>query len=124
MTEKELNKKLAKWVGFQFIRVDLVPFHKKPEDYRTNYWYSSNHWVYPDETKTKGNCPNFTQSLEACFKWLVPKLQEVQGIPYSVDFNFGEGRVVCILHDVSARADTPALALCLVISKLIDGGQK
>ena len=122
MNEQELNKKLAEWAGFQFIRVDLTPFHKKPDDYQTNYWYAFNHWVYPDGTKTKGNCPDFIQSLDACFRWLVPKyIAEICKLPMGLTsimsiyaYLFAEW-----LKVMQDKVEPP-LALCLAIEKLID----
>ena len=59
--------------------------------------------------------PNFPQSLDACFKWLVPKLSatmftssyQLLLIRWVLDFTYDDKE--------------PALALCLAIEKLIDG---
>lgn len=107
---EELNKKLAEWAGITFF---------------------VGGWKYPDGTK--GSSVNFTKSLDACFKWLVPKLKPevvklipIAGIEMFKDYGKKWG---CILTPerwvgkISAIADdnsSPALALCLVIKKLID----
>ncbi len=61
MNEQKLNKKLAEWAGLK-----QVPRYDGTD-------MSNPLWLYPD-----GNhdnlCPGFTQSLDACFKWLVPKV--------------------------------------------------
>lgn len=130
MEEQELNRKLAEWAGFHFIKVDLIPSHKRPDDYLTNYWSAFNHWVYPDGTKTKGNCPDFTQSLDACFKWLVPKLigKGFTVAPQIVISSDEVGWFASIYPNapetkggISVVADTAASVLCLAIEKLIEG---
>jgi len=52
----ELNEKLAKWVGFTKITAE-------------------GGWNWPDG-KRMIHPPDFCNSLDACFKWLVPKLIE------------------------------------------------
>lgn len=99
MDEQELNKKLAEWVG-----VDSFPI------YPTGYDY-----------------PDFTQSLDACFKWLVPRLAE-----WSISNKERDEGEVLPYAEIGYRndsnkwsyfeewAETPSLALCLAIEKLID----
>ena len=57
MGKQVLNKKMAEWAGFRYI---------------------NNKLLYPDGTDTFDNLNkphiNFTNSLDACFKWLVPKV--------------------------------------------------
>ena len=108
----ELNEKLARWAGFEPIM-------------RCESW---SYVRYPDGGLA-GKLPNFTESLDACFKWLVPKLfnyelykglepgKPVRGRPTAkVWFSPGE----------YARAfeDTQALALCRAIEQLIDNEKK
>lgn len=96
---KELNKKLAEWAGFK--------------EKGTGY-------VWPDRRFDK--VPDFTESLDACFRWLVPKLHQVTIIQ---EFNSEAYADVVIqpeyeyLH-YKEWAETPALALCLAIEQLID----
>ena len=99
MNEQELNKKLAEWAR--------IP---------------------------NGDCPGcgrsieLTQSLDACFEQLVPKLED---IAYEIRFVFpveGEFSWSCCLITTGSAlgrrakgdAETPALALCKAIEKLID----
>ena len=87
-------------------------------------------WTYPNQPKlTEGrfhinSVPDFTESLDACFKWLVPMLGEHNIIlnPSTV-----EGSHYChILLDeypweVDSFGHSYPEALCLAIEKLIDG---
>jgi len=69
--------------------------------------------------------PDFTESLDACFEWLVPKLS-IEG--YGVEIkNYSDGKfgarvtlTKSVWESEDAEAETPALALCLAIEKLID----
>lgn len=62
MTEhKELNRKLAEWAGFAeipwYVRAGKQIFE----------------WLSPNAER-HNETPDFVKSLDACFKWLVPKL--------------------------------------------------
>ena len=93
MNEQELNKKLAEWAG-------LI------------------------------NERDYTQSLDACLKWLVPKLQadraterdDLQGLYLNPLRNNTWEAILWFYTGLNLRAiaNTPALALCLAISKLIE----
>lgn len=97
MTEEEkqkLNEKLDKWCDWQ------------------PAWY--------------GDIPNFTDSLDACFKWLVPKLPKGYRVAlFSGEINYAAYfyRNKDIYSKAGAGAETPELALCLAIEKLIDNEQ-
>ena len=122
---EELNKKLAEWAGF---------FYGHSRNLETMNYEGG--WHYP--LATKGACmavdlPNFTQSLDACFKWLEPKI----GI-----YSMWRGRPIYISipkevpvseHNVEVwndmdygyayDKDSLAMAFCLAIEKLIDGAK-
>ena len=106
--EQELNKKLAEWAVFRLLYKDI-------EDRKS--WY----WVQPNgQTQAiREPLPAFPYSLDACFKWLVPKLplQEIYIQPTSDN----SWQVDIEREEYWADAETPALALCLAIEKLIDG---
>ena len=107
MSEQELNKKLAEWAGWEL----------KPGSYRV--WRHKNIVPLVDEYTYLNHRPNFTESLDACFEWLVPKLS-----CYKLD-NLGSNKHhACVgaiaLGQGAAYAETPALALCLAILKLIE----
>jgi len=109
MNEQELNNKLAEWAGFKL------------------RWFNDYSWIWTDpsgnDLEPRELLPNFLQSLDACFKWLVPKVrqdaEDARGLP--VD---GEQTIRDLLYnwslDVAIRKVTPALALCLAIEKLVD----
>ena len=108
MNEQELNQKLAEWAGFQRYKGEgelrfLTP-KILPDLFR------------PDEL-------DFTKSLDLCFKWLVPALpngirlrmlgqmRDKRGFFCSIGGKF--------LSHCYSEAETPALALCRAIEKLI-----
>jgi len=108
---EELNKKLAEWAGIPLSPIDFgVPC-----------------------TEGGYDPPNFTESLDACFKWLVPKLNDSgYGIYKFTQYSFHsfgvelgaltyQGTINRYMDGICAAvAREPALALCLVIEKLID----
>ena len=118
MTE-ELKDKLLKWVGFSFTDVDpgdggcLITVLVFPDGHRG---------LYSEE-------PKLTSSLDACFKWLVPKLYKRK-----LWFEFlGDGivgydfRIMEIAGNKPVsiyQGKAPALALCKAIEQLIDKEQK
>ena len=116
MDEQVLKRKLAEWAGWKY-KAD------SPYSRETSYgWQAPNDWLWQNSP------PDLTNSLDACFKWIVPE-------NCSVCFNHMKGNVVCLLTipkgtgiygsyvissgKVSKGED--ALALCLAIEKLIDG---
>ena len=74
--------------------------------------------------------PAFTDSLDACFKWLVPKIEK--RFELTVTFHRCHGSIwSCLLTtyrgDIAvepAQHTNPALALCKAIEKLIDEANK
>ena len=96
MNEQELNKKLAEWQG---------GFHVHFNEHLGRW-----RWQAPD-----GDWDiDFTQSLDACFKWLYPQLRKELGF---LDLEAFMKRWV---NSFTWRDDKPALSLCLAIEKLID----
>lgn len=107
-TEQELSKKLAIWAGW-----------KESND----LWYApnSNYYAYSDLP--------FTQSLDACFKWLVPKLSipiikfefdaECDGTPLYwafIDIRDLKDKVV---DSAFSCGNSYSMALCNAIEQLI-----
>ncbi len=140
---EELNKKLAEWAGFRQEKISVnyevgrrVSYMSKPI-YKTK---EKKIWVepgtpmpLPDEVllshELRLNPYNFTQSLDACFKWLVPKailtmcnktLTPFQA--YQKLFDYWRKEPEFIISGYSI--EEPALALCLAIEKLIDGDKQ
>ena len=119
-THAELNRKLAEWAGFENISHLAIKPHP-------NFVM----WRCPDGGTIFDNAPNFTQSLDACFKWLVPKLTNIKqmGSRKTVEiirfFEFKKDSTWCHLEtdwqaEFETIGETPALALCNAIEKLID----
>jgi len=122
MDTDALNNKLAQW---RFGTASTVhPFH---------CGFISNRIIITvgkkknEQTLYAGE--KFTESLDACFKWLVPKLNSFV-CPYQTNLkNIRDGWHVMLygLTDspylpkrLEAEAETPSLALCLAIEKLVD----
>ena len=113
---KALNEKLAKWAGFKPLT------HKEFwPNISTNMPDIIVAWEYPDGDRAY-QLPELLESLDACFKWLVPKLEhfDLYGNVYgshgwqaSVDLP-NSGMVKSLWQQ------SPTLALCLAIEKLID----
>jgi len=99
--ELELNKKLAKWAGFKWQPITET-------------------WLYPSEG-LRLELPDFSQSLDACFKWLVPKLTGEWTIAIANGHDFPYVATVKNLGSSTKVGNTPALALCRAIEKLIEG---
>ncbi len=113
MDEMELNKKLAEWAGFK-----QVPRYGGT-DMSLTLWRApdGNHDYTP---------PDFTQSLDACFKWLMPK--SVECLRHSRNWD-EKGAIHHIFRSwlreywKGKGVHSLALALCLAIEKLIDRGE-
>ena len=106
VNKQELNKTLAEWAGF-----DL---HYNQHLKRPRWQASNGDWDI-----------DFTKSLDACFKWLVPKLVSVNIKTWDSEPQASEviiwAKCDTIVGDI---ASTPALALCLAIEKLVDSLNK
>jgi len=96
---EKLNKTLAKWAGVEEHKVYI----HDPMDYPEH-----------KQILVGSSYPRFTDSLDACFRELVPK---VEGISITATIDGWE----CDIHlgDYVAEAETPSLAVCLAIEKLI-----
>ena len=132
--EQELNRKIAEWCGLHFypececIRNAGICWGVSAETYGKN-----GHWHFV--------LPHFTKSLDACFEYIVPKLQKT-GTGYCIEFIYNATerdtkRFECVLlHEYLAvntyfagsnkvniyyYDKTPALALCRAVEKLIQG---
>lgn len=103
MMYEELNRKLAEFAGFTY---DIFIYQR--------------HWKAPDGSSME-ELPNFTSSLDACFKWLVPAVGRSKDIEAERRQMVGN-LLMSWARDVAFLGEEPALALCLAIEKLIDGG--
>ena len=117
--DMELNKKLAGWAGFT--EVKCKDCYAEPTEYGKGHPHSICHYDYPDDSNTHVELPDFTQSLDACFKWLVPK-----AYPDSISFDYTaisfECEIKCFTKLYHGKGEREALALCKAIEKLIDSG--
>lgn len=108
---EELNKKLAEWAGFEYIEYQMCECHP---DRIGKYWRKPIGGWHSNDT------PIFTDSIDTCFKWLVPKLGEIL-----IQLDNYRGDWVCTIVTnrikyYAACANTQSLALCLTIEKLIE----
>ena len=107
-----LNKKLAEWAGFKRGIAD-------------SWHLTEPHYSLSSEP------PDFTQSLNACFKWLVPKLglyeiifsakASVNGYVCQLIWHSKDPNRVGMHDHITECGETYALALCRAIERLIDG---
>ena len=116
MDNQKLNEKLAKWAGLKDVQVFLdhagrtakIQFEK------------------PQHSQVYEVTEPFTNSLDACFKWLVPKLSPIYVVTITNHCGYdGWGVELSLIGHNSifySEDRTPALGLCLAIEKLIDEG--
>jgi len=116
--KQKLNEKLARWAGF--IEADI----------RKRYYFAIGgerraKWYRPD-SEYSDRLPNFTNSLDACFKWLVTKAID-EG--YDIGIFVNERIVVSrfekpefYTEELADGISITPLALCLAIEKLIKAG--
>jgi len=114
--EQEINEELARWAGFYWFEAKAKL--SSPESFATEV-YQCKGWHYPDGS----NCfelPDFVHSLDACLKWLVPKIDgyRITGRDNKPKAIAEAWRNLPNFISVIAEAETPALALCLAIKKL------
>ena len=108
MSNDELNKKIAEWLGFKLA--------KAPSD--DGFYYFT--------IDGMGHPANFTYSLDACFEYIVPKLDNSYDI--YVSRHYDRPGFSCAIQNITlsgykpifTTAETPALAFCLAVEKLID----
>ena len=96
----KINKKLAEWVFPTALDIEVC----------------DGHILVITDKETAVIEEYFTQSLDACFKWLVPKVVDEGYLFLSALFDDW-------LDELEEEKE-PALALCLAIEKLIDGEVK
>ncbi len=110
--KQKLNTKIAKWLGWKYFE----------NDEQCNRWLEPNgdkalvgHWHL--------NHPYFTESMDACLKWIAPKL-----LSYEIVFSVGKEPIVYVTQEgkISTRDtnESPSLAFCLSIEQLIDSEGK
>ena len=120
-----LNKKLAEWAGLCFHEWEVVddttgfPYSRCRKCLHCGLEYSTDTDEYLLPKCADGEV-YFDESLDACFKHLEPKLEY-----YELRPSYGKHCAWVKLprkYIEFGMAETPALAFCLAIEKLIDEG--
>jgi len=122
---KELNEKLAKWAGFQ------PRDHSENDDHRVVHEWRT--WPLPSGgpiPEIRDYVPDFTNDLNACFKWLVPHIGmvwiETGSWGKDGEDEAGTDSTISIWSNKEdnwsyhSSDENPALALCRAIEKVID----
>ncbi len=115
---EKLNRKLAEWVGFELKKVQCVGLIYYEQEQEC-WYYKGREYGF--------NIPLFTKSLDACDKWLMPKLTSFSLVMMGHNDPELVGHYVSIrVHKTiySAEAKSFALALCQAIEKLVDGSKQ
>lgn len=134
MISKEQIEELAKWCGFEY--KECNPNHPQMKDSPYGMgWFNK-----VDKGLGFHNLPDFRQDLNACFKYIVPKLQSigwmarVQWSPlfnndtgkrlsdwtgYAHIYNIDQNKPLSRTADYYAIDKESATALCLAVLKLI-----
>ena len=122
--KQELKEVLGRWAGFRWhVRREYVHGYLM----HGGSWVEG-HWDYKGECSVEGmvfgGLPDFLSSIDACFRWFVPKLFRweitniglyTRTITAVVEMEGKDG----LISQATAMAETPSLALCLAIKKLI-----
>ncbi|KKK64628.1 hypothetical protein LCGC14_2982290 [marine sediment metagenome] len=108
MNAKELNKKLAEWAEIRYVKHTVQVCGQMIERYE---------WHYPDGSFH--HCaPDFPLSLDACFKWLVPKyIRALEDSGLHTAAAWSRMFSNWLNNMVAITGENPALALCLAIEK-------
>jgi hypothetical protein len=110
ISKQELKRRLSAWAGFK--------------------WDSStNTWTYPNGSA--GDSPDFVDSLDSCFHWLLPHVKLIRidyvasGISPKGEITEWQVGIVSYvnpkLNQVYGFARSPSEALCRAINNLISG---
>lgn len=109
---EELNEKIAKWCGFKFSHKNKAKnfFTGAPGRF-VKFWFYLNGEV--------SELPDFPNDIKACFEYIVPKLTSfrITYNPLYIDGYFAEIKET---KNYLATEETPALAFCRAVEKLID----
>lgn len=136
---EELNKKIAEWVGFYSkvvtqtsadfngIYLDADGQFKKPP-----LAFTKTLWHDPDQTTDAGcrdywyaenGLPDFTHlewGISHLFKWVVPRIEDPHIHLCQLDDGLWSAGIQWKSLTLAEEAETPALALCYAVEKLID----
>ena len=118
-----LNEKIAKWLGFKLIYNDWDTEEEFP------YFIPSGK---PKRTHMIDAIPmpNFTESMDACIKFIVPKLdfinilKDIDDTKYIVEVGIIVDKETCGYECVYSENESLPMAFCLAVEKLIDAQNK
>jgi len=87
-----LNEELLIWAGF--VKADIK---------KAYYWVRCDRkakWIAPGQTgyQRPDKPPNFVNDIDACFKWLAPKLYY-----WKIESNYGKPKAVAIMRDPNIK---------------------
>ena len=100
------------------IKIDRQKLKKKMTDF-AGFIEKGNAYIWPDGRFDFA--PNFLDSLDACIKWLIPKLSYWSVSPSGNPNEYlGWARTTTSKECYAAASHNASLALCLAIEKLID----
>jgi len=113
MKEPYLNEKIAKWCGFTY---------GKQFKYHYDWNNKETTWIPPSNDITQHqSLPDFTESMDAILKWVVPKLTD-----YAIEWHGKDMHRVSIQTildgDLFYQCDNKSMsmAFCLALEKYID----
>ena len=112
----ELNEKLLRCVGFELKTVQCVGLVYYETEQQCWYYNGREYGLTP---------PGFTKSLDACFKWLMPRLVETIDVFPLNDSKAhrqlatAELLAKCVSDSILFEKET-AMEICLAIEKLIE----
>jgi len=121
----ELNKKIAKWLGLCYHEWEVVndttafPYSRCRKCMYCGLEYSTDSDEYQLPKFAKDD-PYFDESLDACFEYIVPKLDRyrIENDWSIIERHFAYAEIGAVGEQ--EWNNSPALALCLAVEKLID----
>ena len=78
-------------------------------------------WCYPDNVLVRQKLPHFPSDLNACERWICPKLSFVGLFYYGPNNCEAEVFGKRDMPKIGARGKTLPMALCLAVSKMMEG---
>ena len=109
--EWKLNRYLLKWAGFVEGDIKKHYYHEVGGERLPKWREPGREWhIKP---------PNFPRSMDACFEWLVPKIDKWNITKPFKTSKYVVANVWLGTKYTSAEAGNPALALCLAVEKLV-----
>lgn len=116
----ELNRKMLEFAEFHHVKSGTAYYYEW-DKWTFDWWEAPNGVKYP-------TAPDFTHDLNACEKWIWPKLRKainVEDISFGEDYCHilwwtGEPKTDSYGCGVYAGEGEPAMAFCLAVEKLME----